>query len=61
MELRAYAQPPYPTFHDLVERCARRRLSAKSVKLPDGKYQVTIEVESKKFKADDQGNETEVR
>jgi ABC-2 type transport system permease protein len=78
----AYAQPPYPTSHDLVDAFrdetperyrylikdlfeditlfSNRTLSAKSVKLPDGKYQVTIEVESKKFKADDQGNETEV-
>ena len=39
---------------------SNRTLSAKSTNLPDGKYQVTIEVESKKFKADDQGNETEV-
>lgn len=38
---------------------SNRTLSAKSVKLPDGKYQVTIQVESKKFKADAQGNETE--
>ncbi len=78
----AYAQPPYPTSHDLVDAFrdetpeqyrylikdlfeditlfSNRTLSAKSVKLPDGKYQVTIDVESKKFKADDQGNETEV-
>ncbi|MFN8938200.1 MAG: hypothetical protein ACK5ZJ_00435, partial [Acidobacteriota bacterium] len=27
---------------------------------PDGKYEVTIEVEAKKFKADDQGLETEI-
>jgi hypothetical protein len=39
---------------------SNRTLSAKSVKQADGKYQVTIEVESKKFKADDQGSETEV-
>jgi ABC-2 type transport system permease protein len=78
----AYAQPPYPTSHNLVDAFrdetpeqyrylikdlfeditlfSNRALSAKSVKQPDGKYQVTIEVESKKFKADDQGNETEV-
>ncbi|MGA3187854.1 MAG: M1 family aminopeptidase [Bryobacteraceae bacterium] len=78
----AYAQPPYPTSHNLVDAFrdetpeqyrylikdlfeditlfSNRTLSAKSAKLPDGKYQVTIEVESKKFKADDQGNETEV-
>jgi ABC-2 type transport system permease protein len=78
----AYAQPPYPTSHDLVDALreetpeqyrylikdlfeditlfSNRTLSAQSVKQADGKYQVTIEVESKKFKADDQGNETEV-
>ncbi len=78
----AYAQPPYPTSHNLVDAFreetpeqyrylikdlfeditlfSNRTLSAKSTKLPDGKYQVTIDVESKKFKADDQGNETEV-
>ncbi len=78
----AYAQPPYPTSHDLVDDFrsetppdyqylikdlfdditlfSNRTLSAKAEKLPDGKYQVTIVVESKKFKADDQGNETEV-
>jgi ABC-type transport system involved in multi-copper enzyme maturation permease subunit len=78
----AYAQPPYPTSHNLVDAFreetpeqyrylikdlfeditlfSNRTLSAKSMKMPDGKYQVTIEVESKKFKADDQGNETEV-
>src|ERR1700722_19057545 len=78
----AYAQPPYPTSHNLVDAFreetpeqyrylikdlfeditlfSNRTLSAKSVKQSDGKYQVTIEVESKKFKADDQGNETDV-
>ena len=78
----AYAQPPYPTSHHLVDAFrdetpeqyrylikdlfeditlfSNRTLSAKSAKMPDGKYQVTIEVESKKFKADDKGNETEV-
>jgi ABC-2 type transport system permease protein len=78
----AYAQPPYPTSHALVDAFreetpeqyrylikdlfeditlfSNRTLSAKADKQADGKYQVTIEVESKKFKADDQGNETEV-
>jgi ABC-2 type transport system permease protein len=78
----AYAPPPYPTSHNLVDAFreetpeqyrylikdlfeditlfSNRTLSAKSVKRADGKYQITIEVESKKFKADDQGNETEV-
>ena len=39
---------------------SNRTLSAKAEKQADGKYRVTIDVESKKFKADDQGNETEV-
>ncbi|MFN7543233.1 MAG: ABC transporter permease/M1 family aminopeptidase [Acidobacteriota bacterium] len=37
-----------------------RTLSARASKRPDGKYEVTIEVEAKKFKADDQGLETEI-
>lgn len=37
-----------------------RTLAARSRKLADGKYEVTVEVETKKFKADDKGNETEV-
>ncbi|HEV1287313.1 MAG TPA: M1 family aminopeptidase [Bryobacteraceae bacterium] len=45
---------------DDITLFSNRTLSAKSEKLPDGKYRVTIDVESKKFKADDQGNETEV-
>ncbi len=39
---------------------SNRALSAKAVKRTDGKYDVTVEVESKKFKADAKGNETEV-
>jgi aminopeptidase N len=39
---------------------SNRALSAKAEKQANGKYRVTIDVESKKFKADDQGNETEV-
>jgi ABC-type transport system involved in multi-copper enzyme maturation permease subunit len=39
---------------------SNRTLSAKADKQADGKYLVTIEVESKKFKGDDQGSETEV-
>ena len=39
---------------------ANRALSAKAQKRADGKYDVTIEVEAKKFKADEKGNETEV-
>jgi aminopeptidase N len=45
---------------DDITLFSNRTLSAKSEKMPDGKYRVTIDVESKKFKADDQGNETEV-
>lgn len=39
---------------------SNRTLSARARKRADGKYDVTIEVESKKFKADDKGNEREV-
>jgi aminopeptidase N len=39
---------------------SNRALSAAAKKRPDGKYDVTIEVESRKFKADDKGNEKEV-
>jgi len=39
---------------------ANRTLEAKARKLPDGKYEVTIDVETKKFKADEKGAETEV-
>jgi aminopeptidase N len=45
---------------DDITLFSNRTLSAKSEKMPDGKFRVSIEVESKKFKADDQGNETEV-
>ena len=37
-----------------------RTTLAKAKKLPNGKFEVTIEVETKKFKADEKGNETEV-
>lgn len=36
-----------------------RTTEAKAKKLPGGKYEVTIDVEAKKFKADEKGNETE--
>ncbi len=39
---------------------SNRALSAEAKARPDGKYDVTLEVEARKFKADDQGNETEV-
>lgn len=38
---------------------ANRTIEAKAKKLPSGKYEVQIEVEAKKLKADDKGNETE--
>jgi ABC-2 type transport system permease protein len=37
-----------------------RTLLAKAKKQADGKYEVTVEVETRKFKADEKGNETEV-
>jgi aminopeptidase N len=39
---------------------SNRTLAATAVKTGDGKYRVTIDVEARKFKADAQGNETEV-
>ena len=36
-----------------------RTTEAKAKKLADGKYEITIDVETKKFKADEKGNETE--
>jgi ABC-2 type transport system permease protein len=39
---------------------SNRTLEAKAVKRADGKYDVTINVEARKFKADAKGNETEV-
>ena len=35
-------------------------MTATAHKTPDGKYQVTVETEARKFKADEKGNETEV-
>jgi ABC-2 type transport system permease protein len=40
---------------------SNRALSASAAKRPDGKFDVTLEVESRKFKADAKGNETETR
>src|SRR5260370_905052 len=39
---------------------SNRTIEATAQKRPDGKYDVTINVEARKFKADDKGNETEV-
>jgi ABC-2 type transport system permease protein len=46
-------------FYDIT-LFSNRTLDAKAVKRPDGKYDVTITVESRKFKADETGNEREV-
>lgn len=48
---------------DLIEDItifSNRTTLATAEKLPDGKYQVTLEIETQKFKADAKGNETEV-
>jgi ABC-2 type transport system permease protein len=39
---------------------SNRTLDATAHKRPDGKYDVTIQIETRKFKADPKGNETEV-
>jgi ABC-2 type transport system permease protein len=79
----AYAQPPYPTSHELVDALRRetppdmqylikdlfeditlfsnRTLTAKASKRADGKYDVIVEIEARKFKADEKGNETETK
>ena len=78
----AYAQPPYPTSHALVDALkeqtppdlqylikdlfeditvfSNRATEATAQKRADGKYDVTIKVEARKYKADAKGNETEV-
>jgi ABC-2 type transport system permease protein len=78
----AYAQPPYPTSHVLVDALreetpaqyqyllkdlfeditlfSNRTLTAKATKRADGKYDVTVDVETHKYKADAKGLETEV-
>jgi len=78
----AYAQPPYPTSHALVDALqeqtppqlqylikdlfeditifSNRTLDATAHSRADGKYDVTIKVETRKYKADAKGNETEV-
>jgi aminopeptidase N len=77
----AYAQPPYPTAHVLIDAFreetpenlrylirdlfeeitlfGNRTMEAKATKRADGKYEVTIDIETKKFYADDKGVETE--
>jgi ABC-2 type transport system permease protein len=78
----AYAQPPYPTSHALVDALqeqtppqlqylikdlfeditifSNRTVDATAHSRVDGKYDVTIRVETRKYKADAKGNETEV-
>ena len=46
-------------FYDIT-LFSNRDLTATAHKRADGKYEVTVEVESHKFKADEKGNETEV-
>jgi hypothetical protein len=46
-------------FYDIT-LFSNRTLEAKAVKRSDGRYDVTVTVESKKFKADETGNEREV-
>ncbi|HBY64353.1 MAG TPA: hypothetical protein DEH78_31415 [Solibacterales bacterium] len=62
--LRAETPAEYqPLLRDLFEEItlfSNRSLEATARKLPDGKYQVTVKAESKKFKADRQGAEQEV-
>ncbi len=52
-----------PIYKDLFEEItlySNRTTQASYQKREDGKYEITITVESKKFKADEKGNETEV-
>jgi len=62
--LREETPPQYQyLLKDLFEDItlfSNRTLSATAKKRSDGKYDVTIEIEAKKFKADEKGNETEV-
>jgi len=81
-ERYGYAQPPYPTSHDLVDGLlaaapahaglirelfeemvlySNRTLAATAKKRADGKFDVTIEVESRRFQADDKGAEKETQ
>lgn len=46
-------------FEDII-LFSNRTLEATAVKRLDGKYEVTLKVESKKFRADAKGNETEI-
>jgi ABC-2 type transport system permease protein len=46
-------------FYDIT-LFSNRAVTATARKGPDGKYQVRVEIETRKFKADEKGNETEV-
>jgi hypothetical protein len=46
-------------FYDIT-LFSNRAVTATARKGADGKYQVTVETEARKFKADEKGNETEV-
>jgi ABC-type transport system involved in multi-copper enzyme maturation permease subunit len=78
----AYAEPPYPTSHDLLDALrevtpenlryllkdlfeeitlfGNRTERATATRRPDGKFEVTIDIETRKLKADEKGNEIEV-
>jgi len=62
--LREETPPQYQyLLKDLFEDMtlfSNRTLAAAAHKRPDGKYDVTIDIETRKFKADAKGNETEV-
>ena len=62
--LREETPPQYQyLLKDLFEDMtlfSNRTLAASAHKRPDGKYDVTIDIETRKFKADAKGNETEV-
>ena len=62
--LREQTPPQYQyLLKDLFEDItlfSNRTLDAKAKKRPDGKYDVTVQIETHKYKADDKGNETEV-
>jgi ABC-type transport system involved in multi-copper enzyme maturation permease subunit len=62
--LREQTPPQYQyLLKDLFEDItlfSNRTIDAKARKRPDGKYDVTVQLETQKFKADEKGNETEV-
>lgn len=50
----------YKDMFETITLYDNRATSAKSEKMPDGKYKVTIEIESNKVRADSLGNETKI-